>query len=72
MKPKPVPCPKCSRLLQPAGIATCDGQEYPTYQCDKCVQTIKMFGELIENAPYTFCIGPDGKPFDPAEGTDFS
>jgi hypothetical protein len=66
-----VPCPKCSRLLKPAGVITLpDGAETPSYQCDECLQTVEMFGEKMEVA-LTFCIGPDGKPFDPAEGADF-
>jgi hypothetical protein len=47
-----------------------DGAETPSYQCDECLQTVEMFGEKMEVA-LTFCIGPDGKPFDPAEGADF-
>jgi hypothetical protein len=56
-------------MLQPAGSITCeDGREYLSYQCGECLQTIEMFGEVIEDAPFTFCVGPDSKPFDPAAG----
>jgi hypothetical protein len=66
MNYKPFPCPKCGRLLQPAGEITFAGQTLPTYQCDECLVTKKIFGEPVEMA-LTFCIGADGKPFDPAE-----
>jgi len=62
----PFPCPKCTRLLSPAGVVSFAGHEFPTYQCDECIKTVDMFGEPTEVA-LTFCVGPDGKPFDPAE-----
>lgn len=53
----------------PEGIVTMDdGQELLSYQCDECLQSVKMFGEPVEVA-LTFCVGADGKPFDPTEGT---
>ena len=63
---RPVPCPKCHRLLQPAGVITFQGAEFPTYQCDECLKTVKLYGESIEVA-LTFAVDAQGNPFDPAD-----
>jgi hypothetical protein len=67
----PVPCPKCNRLLQPAGVITFQGRRFPSYQCDECLKTVEMFGETIEIA-LTFCVGQDGNPFDPGDDATLS
>lgn len=66
MPAKPVPCPKCGRLLNPAGVVSVgDGPELPVYQCDECLVTRSAFGTPMEVA-LTFCVGADGQPFDPS------
>jgi hypothetical protein len=59
------PCPKCGRPLEPSGTVTTGDRELPVYQCDECLVMTTLFGEPVETA-LTFCVGPDGKPFDPA------
>lgn len=62
----PVPCPKCGRTLQQSGVLTVGNVELPTYQCDECIVPIDLgAGESIDGA-LTFCVDPDGNPFDPA------
>ena len=62
-----IKCPKCGRTLQPAGEVTIEGRGVlPMYQCDECLMRRQVFGESLELA-LTFCIGADGRAFDPAE-----
>jgi hypothetical protein len=61
-----VPCPKCKRPVQPAGIITFQGKDIPSYQCDECVKKVEMFGEVVEVA-LTFCLDKKGNPFDPGD-----
>jgi hypothetical protein len=47
-------------------VVTCEGEEMAVYQCDECIAPISLgAGETIDGA-LTFCIGKDGRPFDPA------
>jgi hypothetical protein len=61
------PCPKCNRKLEASGTILVDGVEIPLpmYQCDECLVNVELAGETVELA-LTFCVGTDGKPFDPA------
>ena len=58
------PCPGCGELLLQTGEVVIDGRvTLPTFQCDRCVVTRPMFGEMA----LTFMLGEDGKPFDPCD-----
>ena len=61
MKYKSIPCPKCTRPLQPVGELSFDGQTFPTYQCDDCLVSRDVFGEMMD-LPLTFYRDADGKP----------
>ena len=65
------PCPKCGRLLEPAGVIDHPGGRLPTYQCDECLKTVEMFGETVEIA-LTFCVDKDGNAFDPGDDVTLS
>ena len=60
-----LPCPKCGRRLQACGELTIGAEVFACYQCDECLVTVEMFGERHE-AALSFCVGADGKAFDPA------
>ena len=62
----PFPCPRCKRPLTPAGTVEVEGVSVPYYQCDECVVPWVVEGQVFD-AAYTFAIGRDGQPFDPAE-----
>jgi hypothetical protein len=57
-------CPKCNRPLPPSGEVVVEGHACPVYQCDECIVRDHRFGDM--EFAYTFAVGPDGKPFDPA------
>jgi hypothetical protein len=59
------PCPKCNRLLESTGEVVVEGHTCPVYQCDECIVPWTVEGEEFETA-FTFAVGADGKPFDPA------
>lgn len=61
-----IPCPKCTRILPQSGVADCDGESFAVYQCDECLVPVDLGGGEMFDAALTFCIGKDGKPFDPA------
>jgi hypothetical protein len=63
------PCPRCSKPLSPEGTLSIDGLECPLYQCDVCTVPWNFGGETFA-AAYTFVVGPDGRPFDPAADDD--
>jgi hypothetical protein len=66
MPAKPVPCPKCGRMLNPAGVVSVeDGPEQLVYQCDECLVTGEVLGVQMETA-LTFCIDERGRAFNPA------
>jgi hypothetical protein len=57
--------------LQPSGeadVSIAGGQvlSVPVYQCDECIVEVDFMGEKME-LDLTFAVGPDGKPFDPAD-----
>jgi hypothetical protein len=64
--PKPVPCPKCNRLLKPSGQLSAGEGSAPVYQCDECLVTQDFLGEPTEMA-LTFCVDENGRLFDPAD-----
>lgn len=65
MTSKSFPCPKCQRILQPEGVIEAFGEKWLSYQCPECIACVDFMGEKME-LPLSFCIGKDGKPFDPA------
>jgi hypothetical protein len=58
-------CPRCGRELEATGDLGGDGGDLPVYQCDACYVAVDLFGEPFVGS-LTFCVGPDGRPFDPA------
>ena len=68
MPAKPVPCPKCGRVLKPAGEVTVEhlgaAETLPVYQCDECLVKGRLFG--LDTA-LTFCVDGDGRAFNPAD-----
>lgn len=66
-------CPKCGRDCEICGSVwePDAGMALPVYQCDNdaCQTTLTMGGEVFP-AAYTFVVGVDGRPFDPAVETD--
>jgi hypothetical protein len=60
------PCPKCGTVLERSGEVEVGGDVLPVFQCDDCTVPWEVGGQ-VEEAAYTFCVGRDGKPFDPAQ-----
>lgn len=58
------PCPKCGAPLAPSGEVAVGAATFPVYQCDNDACAVAWLG--VKTA-YTFAVGPDGRPFDPAE-----
>ena len=58
------PCPKCNRTLTRSGAVEIEGATFPVFQCDECLVKDARFGDM--EFAYTFALGPDGEPFDPA------
>jgi hypothetical protein len=52
-------------MLDPSGVVTVDDRDLPVYQCDECTVPTDIGGERFD-AALTFCVGEDGRPFDPA------
>ncbi len=58
-------CPRCSTRLDQAGEVAIHGVLYPTFCCENCIVSVDLFGENFYGT-LTFCVAPDGRPFDPA------
>ena len=54
-------CPRCNRLLKPAGDLTIEGApaDLTIYQCAECMETIQVEGESFETA-FTFGVDAEG------------
>jgi hypothetical protein len=66
-----VPCPKCKRPLAQVGEVVVNGHAYPVYQSDNDDCAVPWtVGDSVFPTAYTFIIGPDGKPHDPAAPHD--
>lgn len=63
---KTFPCPKCGRTLHQSGEAVVEGESFPTFSCDECIDHVDFGGEPLE-LPLTFCVGRDGRAFDAAD-----
>jgi hypothetical protein len=59
-------CPSCGAILDPGGVVTLDGVEFPVFQCDTCTREVDFLGSS-ETVALTFALRPDGSPFDPAD-----
>jgi hypothetical protein len=63
-------CPKCGKECRQSGVvapaAAGPAGEMPVFQCETCEMPVE-FGGVTFPAAYTFCVGPDGKPFDASE-----
>lgn len=66
--PTTFPCPKCGRQLHKSGEVSFDGQMFPTFSCDECLDHVDFAGERLE-LPLTFCVDRDRRPFDAADPT---
>lgn len=70
--PDTFPCPRCGRELERNGVLSVEGHAVPlaVFQCDHCRQPYDA-EEARRPDPLmvhlTFVVGPDGRPFDPAD-----
>jgi hypothetical protein len=57
-------CPKCKRMLTPAGEVECEGRTLPVYQCDECVVPWEVEGRTFDSA-LTFAVDAEGNCLHP-------